>query len=659
MSILSSEEMFGRLSNVRVIEKTNAIEIEISEPKPTQSISTGNTIQVTLPEANIDERYIIHHNNGAFNNVVINNGYNVINNSYSVSSYHTVGFRLFIKNGYLRCIRKEISDLTLLTSAAEKIRDKIYETENSFAHVGDIAVRICDESLMDKIQDKILSFAKRKGVTVPEKFVRSGHAYHGVTVYSYRSALDWLAYPLVRELDSIAFCKGLSYADKNTICPDNRATCVWGFKKLVEFYYGTSTTKMLEETWKALTVGSEIKRTVFGQDLSDSVRDIEIAKMRHIEEPIEVRGNEVISVGNRFLNSNIFTLGPAIFKTLGFDHLYRWLSTHTNETNGLRPTYSVGASQAYETHLGTLLNYISKKKLISILCSDKESLHYIFDTTRMLLDYPNASEIPISLKDQFPNGIEVNFKFKTMKELHDKISAQYTIIESEANKKEIPIHPTYMVLNGMQKNGLKLVVPTNTTHLSVWGKLLNICIASYGDRAAAAETLILGVEKNGEIKYCIEFHSTILCMVDPASLPIATFGRFDDPSSMIEPKTIRVALPLLTEKPLGIVPEDVQDDVYLAPAIVQFRACRNGDPDPQDENDVNTMLSNWVLEFQKDLHYRLGDKVMASRGGIYNGNYDNVNIAGNGIIFGNEFLAGPNNVVVNNGNNYVVNGVLA
>ena len=337
------------------------------------------------------------------------------------------------------------------------------------------------------------------------------------------------------------------------------------------------------------------------------------AAMARAENVIETHTDYVVQIGSRSLNPRIFSVGPAVFKSMGFDWLYQWLDKmpSVDPAYRLKEFYSGGS---FVGDMKNLVRHVSPQKMISILCNGHEDTHYLADVSRMLADYPDGNDVPNALKSQFPNGLEVNFKFKTMKELHDKISTQYTILETEATKKPIPTHPAYLALHGREKDGLRLVVPVDTTSLAIWGKLLNICVASYGDRAVLANTLILGVEKNGEIKYCIEFSPVQMHIVEPGMPGSGTF--VSGPEQALEPP-LKVALPALEEKHMGVVPPE-EKDTYLTPYMVQFRSSRNGSPMKDDENTVEIMLSNWVEEF-KDEYEKLGDKAYYRQNAWLNG----------------------------------------
>ncbi|CAM6004843.1 unnamed protein product [Sphagnum balticum] len=155
-----------------------------------------------------------------------------------------------------------------------------------------------------------------------------------------------------------------------------------------------------------------------------------------------------------------------------------------------------------------------------------------------------------------------------------------------------------MKLDGMERNGLRLVVPTNTAQLGQWGKSLNICIASYGDSAARGSTLLLGVEKEDGIKYCIEFDALSIRRTKPLENHAAFITSENIIPKLLDANIVEETYPLLIERHAGVTPPDTkpEDEIYYMPSMVQFRGQRNGDPSKEDRADVENMLAQWVKE---------------------------------------------------------------
>ena len=53
-------------------------------------------------------------------------------------------------------------------------------------------------------------------------------------------------------------------------------------------------------------------------------------------------------------------------------------------------------------------------------------------------------------------------------------------------------------------SGLRLVLPRTTDELVAWGRRLHSCIGSFGPAVAAGRSLLVGVERDGALSYCME-----------------------------------------------------------------------------------------------------------------------------------------------------------
>lgn len=532
MSILSSERFLGSNICIDIVENDDSVCISFFPALPqghSYQTSITNTNNYVFPNANV---------NANMGDYIRINGTDSVTISNNISAHTLVGFRYFMRDGYLECVKKEIPQLCIVlsTGSLESIAQHIQE---SACNTHAVVAAIQDRNLLDHIQDKVIKLAAKHGIFVPLHFygnsdaaanyetrhasttavnltyVTSGYelAYH---------AIDWLSYPLIREIDHPYVSKNLSYYHREIICPN---FCKMNFKQLVEYHYGNSTGKMLEEIWKVLVV-------------------------------------------NHRLQEIVFTLGPAVYKTMGYDYLYQFLSTSVIfEANKDR---FVSDTSILINQINFLLKFLTPKKVISIMNRlSAVTVHDLVDTVQMITEFDSVEKIPNTLKSQFPNGLIIDFKFQELKELHDKISTQYTIIKAESAKKDIPVHELYMKLHAKELRGLKLIVPTSTAPLSIWGKTLNICIASYGDKAAKGETLLLGVEKEGQVKYCIEFGVSMAEVA--ATLPDMELKEF-------------------------VNPMDQSSETYYTPRIVQFRGERNGNPTEEDKDAVHTILSQWAKD---------------------------------------------------------------
>lgn len=635
MSILSCEKISDEFGHeIEVVEEKNALELKFFFGN--KKDSSYDSVSINTVNTGVWEGQRVNVYNGAGN--MIHNGYvSNATTSSNIVAYHTVGLRLFFKNGYLQCVKKEVSHVTLISASSmpDQIVGASMNTRNSLISPIDMVNSIGSAKLMEVLGKKILDFAERRGIKVPEKFIVSGIGYTGINRTHYYSYLDWLSFPLVREIDSVALSKNLSQTDRSLLRPSQAEPMT--FVRLVDHYYGTHTSKMLKEIWDILTFGNDFKQTVFQQSVIDNMNGQIDALVFRAGDVVETHDNYVVQTGDRCLNSAVFTFGPCVFKAMGFDFFYKWIKSLGDKAlvrEMVKSDYTYGH---WEANIKYMLTHLSVRKLGTLIVGNVKDLHYMGDIVRMLQDYPDANEIPLSLKPEFPNGLQVDFKFKTFKELHDKISTQYTIIEMEASKKDIPVHPIYALLNGMEHGGCKLIVPTNTTFLAIWGKLLSICVASYGDRAARADALILGVEKEGEIKYCIEFSPVIMAMMKQDEIVGIISEATESPTALMD-NTVRVAIPAIEERACGVVPEG-ESDTYLAPHYIQFRGQRNCDPDKTDESSVTLLLCKWLEGLAKGTYDELGPKAFYSQRNFFtNDNFQN---------FVNNAVGQPDQLIIN------------
>lgn len=598
MSILSCERFRSDQHWVDIVSKNNTVEVNLEEipytdTATTNKITISNGTGHTALNVNGDIR--VQH----VRDPIYYAGTN------SVDSFKTIGYRFFFQSGFLKCVKKEASHYSIINAintATVSLHGSTRNRRESFYHPAAVWDSVRDANVRKQIQNHVSALALRRGVQVPPQFHQDGEQYNGVQKGYFFAALDWMAYPIIREINSPTVCKNLTNDVRRLICPTFEPM---NFKQLVEHYYGNSTSKMIQELWKVVTVGGDFKQTRFA---TEPTRDAFLV-FHNQPDILEDRTEYVVQIGNRHINTLVFNVGAAIFKTMGFDYFYQAAPKLGGEGNQPKIGFMDGESRVtqIEFNLTTLLTRVSPKKLIKALLEDQKGLnfHDLHDTASMLREYDTFEKIPKTLRLQYPTGLSVDFKFKTVKELHDKISVQYTIIKTEASRREIPVALPYRMLHGMEDKGLAFHVPDNTSTLAIWGKLLNICVASYGDRAVKGDTLLLGVEKEGLIKYCIEFRSLIVPRL--AHGPIVGLCKEGSlPEITQAPEYIREAYPRLKEQHVGVMPTDVPDEegVYYIPSIVQFRSDRNGAPDPEDKIVVENMLVRWVqlnFELLKDI----------------------------------------------------------
>lgn len=533
----------------------------------------------------------------SFNGNLIDGGY-TYGYTYGYTSNVDIaiaGFRFYIQNGYLKALKKEVSATHRLSfDSARTVIPREY-----FCHPASVWESVCDPTARFAIQKAISDLADSQGIVIPKKFLGNATVYAKKGEYPF-AALDWLAYPLVREIDSTVLCKNLLPETRSLISPKFEPM---NFKQLVEHYYGTSTPKMLEELWKNITTGGDVSVRHFANDaFKMAYKQHDLDYRNGAAWVIEEHTDRIFSLGDRKLQAFWFSFGPSIFQVLGFDYFYQSVKLFNaqNMREQYRHEYVFNTSnQVFKPQLKILSKHLSPKRVLSLLFPTGTRCDFIVlrDTAQMLLDYEDITSIPKTLKHLYPNGLTVDFKFKNLKELHDKLSIQYTIIKTEATRREIPVHMFYETLDGRNKNGLKLVVPRNTTQLALWGKLLNICVASYGDNAASGNTLLLGVEENHRIKYCIEFRSVVVVSLRGAPFSFAEQPSKAEADCTLDPEVVREPLPMLIAK-VGENMKDVQElkRSSFSISLVQFKGERNSGPSVEDLDAVDDLLEGWLDE---------------------------------------------------------------
>jgi hypothetical protein len=142
------------------------------------------------------------------------------------------------------------------------------------------------------------------------------------------------------------------------------------------------------------------------------------------------------------------------------------------------------------------------KKLFNLL--NNTEIHLLDDIRIQYEAYKDPDKIPRKLKEKYPDGLTYPKKVKTLKELHDKISQQYREIKAEAENKKIEYAENELVLDGLEVDGFKFVLPHESKTLVQWGADMKNCVASYADKAARKDCLLIGVEIDGALAYNIE-----------------------------------------------------------------------------------------------------------------------------------------------------------
>jgi hypothetical protein len=136
------------------------------------------------------------------------------------------------------------------------------------------------------------------------------------------------------------------------------------------------------------------------------------------------------------------------------------------------------------------------------------------DIERQLKEFESPASIPDGLKATYPNGLRMPRRWKTLTELHDKVTADYREIKAESSNQHL--HETYKKLpyhsklHNMQIEHMRLVLPQETKELVHWGHTLKNCISSYADRAVAGTCVLVGVMVDDQIKYAMEMSPSVV-----------------------------------------------------------------------------------------------------------------------------------------------------
>ncbi len=146
----------------------------------------------------------------------------------------------------------------------------------------------------------------------------------------------------------------------------------------------------------------------------------------------------------------------------------------------------------------------SAKKIFQILENPDANNSYLNDMANQYRTYKDPASIPGKLRGEFPNGLELPKSWKDIRELHDKISANYNKIKAADNNKTIPYTETEWQLHGHRESNVELILPSEGATLVTWGQEQGHCVASYAERAARKDCLIVGVKINGQHLYTME-----------------------------------------------------------------------------------------------------------------------------------------------------------
>ena len=369
-------------------------------------------------------------------------------------------------------------------------------TANGFLHY--LGTRI-----PEGFHENLLRLAIQSGLQVPQDIADYKMWIADNSYARHYPLLSWLLYPMVMESKSFGCAK-------NSMAFES----IWqrygnvGYKELVKRAFGSTSPKLLKSLWRNIFDGRKeevmeyaeaTQPPVFGGAFHEGALPT--------DSPIFNRNR--IENTERF-SERRFRDALAVFKSLGFDRLYQFLDSMGPLNGADYPTYQV-AGMGFEfdkttEKINALTTVFDPGKLVRLLATEGFTL--IEDTVRMLTILKRPDYIPECLRSALGNPYMVP-KTQTLKELHDKLSRDFTTVEAEREKRPIELYEWEEVLDGFEFEELKFVVAKSTTDLALWGGELKNCVASYGDKAANKRCTIVAVYKSGVLSYCIELRSLV------------------------------------------------------------------------------------------------------------------------------------------------------
>lgn len=217
-----------------------------------------------------------------------------------------------------------------------------------------------------------------------------------------------------------------------------------------------------------------------------------------------------------------------------------------------------------------LRSQFSPQKRMKIMTEIKDFDNHLRDVAEQVSKYDTVDKIPYKLRFDYPEGLRVPKNWKTFKELHDKVSAEYNRIKAEDNNKTIPYSEVEWGIHGMRKDNVELVLPSEGKTLVEWGSVQEHCVASYADRAANKECIIMGVKVDGVHKYTVELR------IDTREIPVP-------------PKQI-IALGLEAEAPV------IERKIQYSFRIQQFYAKNNRHPEDLGDKTTKPLVRELLKE---------------------------------------------------------------
>jgi hypothetical protein len=292
------------------------------------------------------------------------------------------------------------------------------------------------------------------------------------------------------------------------------------FPKLFREYVGVKSPTLMKLAGERLMVGHEYCRMRFHGTMPEG--GAQQTRERFADVILADEGDHIILVGNRTITPHIVWYVKFLLGYLTIDRVRRIIEKMGGKELGkLKDTYNFVATnyhgeeprtKALDLFLGRFSDE-TKEELISTM-----EFREFVDVERQLTEFRAPESIPESLRASYPEGLKMPRSWKTFKELHDKVSRGYNEIKAEANNKKIeyPADLPHLALDGVvlgRPEGLPenqpyepvtARLPRETKELVEWGRKLNICIASYADRAQSGHLVLVGFFKGDEVVYAME-----------------------------------------------------------------------------------------------------------------------------------------------------------
>jgi hypothetical protein len=246
----------------------------------------------------------------------------------------------------------------------------------------------------------------------------------------------------------------------------------------------------------------------------------------------------------------------------------------------------VGKEQAINYLMNTTVDKLMKEENLSWSC----------DALRMLNEFKDPSKFKSKKsKAMFPEGLKAKRSWKTIKELHDDISRNYTKLKAIESRKRITWPEELKGLHGARKDDIRILLPRTTVKITEWGKDQNHCVASYADRMVEGTEIIFGVYKGPKLTYVGRIHRESW-----ANGPLAITTQ---------------------------TPAQVHDLVEHKKVILRFGELRSHSNKAVPKEDVDKVYSIMMQFKVEDLYEGRWTQDMFGGGGlVYNGNAGNLNI---------------------------------